>query len=397
MGVLAVLLLALAVWLVSRCWPVPAAQRQALAQLDSPVHASGRNGFAQLWLLAYDGPDAAGRERLLAEDVARWQGGLPGQRAGVSVAAERLHAVPLGAGSRCGTRGIDCLAQVRAEPQRFARVHQGHAALHARVADLAGYGHFRSPFVLAPRDVCVPLPALLPLMDPGSAHALAFVQGDHAAGLAGICATLLAGRRLVHGSDALVTSVLGAALVETQARLLSEMLAELPAGQPLPPACHAALQPMGVDEQDLCPALRGEFALSTPALDAESARLPWNGLVFDVQATRLCMAPHYAWACGSAARQALAEDRPLEVPPAPPQGIECLSNILGCRLAAIAFPAIQPYAARSQDAAAMLRLVAAQCWLRQQPGPRAQALSHLPAEMRSATRVPELGPDGLSL
>jgi hypothetical protein len=42
----------------------------------------------------------------------------------------------------------------------------------------------------------------------------------------------------------------------------------------------------------------------------------------------------------------------------------------------------------------MLRLVAAQRWLRQQADPPAQALPRLPASMRSSARTPVLSPDG---
>jgi len=45
----------------------------------------------------------------------------------------------------------------------------------------------------------------------------------------------------------------------------------------------------------------------------------------------------------------------------------------------------------------MLRLVAAQRWLRQQPGEASVALERLPEALRSPTRAPVLSDDGLWL
>src|SRR3546814_12001655 len=51
-------------------------------------------------------------------------------------------------------------------------------------------------------------------------------------------------------------------------RLLAQMLAELPAGHPLPVACEAALAPVSVGELSICEAMRGEYASSAAANDA---------------------------------------------------------------------------------------------------------------------------------
>ena len=48
-------------------------------------------------------------------------------------------------------------------------------------------------------------------------------------------------------------------------------------------------------------------------------------------------------------------------------------------------------------AAAMIRLLGAQRWLRQQAGPADEALARLPAQWRSDTRMPQLSADGRHL
>lgn len=71
--------------------------------------------------------------------------------------------------------------------------------------------------------------------------------------------------------------------------------------------------------------------------------------------------------------------------------------MLGCVLTEIAAPAYPAYASRAQDAAAMLRLLLAQRWLRQQAGDALDALQRLPAQLRSPTRAPQLSADGRRL
>ncbi|MDA4543853.1 hypothetical protein NY997_23120, partial [Escherichia coli] len=63
----------------------------------------------------------------------------------------------------------------------------------------------------------------------------------------------------------------------------------------------------------------------------------------------------------------------------------------------IAAPIYPAYSSRTQDAAAMLRLLGAQRWLRQQAGDPVDALQRLPAQFRSPVRTPRLSADGSRL
>lgn len=393
-GIGVLVLLAAGTWLAARLWPVPQAHQDALQLLRATPPVEGRSGAAALWTLGFDGMDAAGREQVLAEDLQRWQQGVAGRRPQASVAEERFPQPAITAAFGCGARGIGCLAAVRADPAAFAAAHVGHEALHARVAELSRFDHYRLPFRAYDTDLMTPLPAMRPLLDTLSGNALAHVQGDTPRALEGTCADILTGRRLVGRGDNLLFSMMGAALLEGQAHLLADLLAGLPADTALPPVCAAALQPMTVPEQSLCTAMRGEFAMGQAALRTSAQGSVLQPLVFNLARTEARFAPHYAWACDAAAMQALADDRPLREPVLPASGFDCVANALGCRLAAIGAMTMRPYADRAQDSAALLRLVAAQRWLRQQPDAPAQALQRLPASMRSPTRTPVLSADG---
>ncbi|WP_295573292.1 hypothetical protein [uncultured Stenotrophomonas sp.] len=390
------LVLAIVVWCASRMWPVPESRRQAQQRLEARLPASGDNGYALLWTLAFDDLDSRQREQALAEDLRRWKADPRGE------AGAQLHLTGLHGGLRprsaasCGPTAGNCLAQVRADPQRFIDAHAGHQQLHARLDQLADADHFVSPFPPKGEGIVVPLPTYGLMVDATSARALAYVQGDVDGALRGSCRGLQLGRRLVPGGSYLVDSLIGASLVQANAQLLADMLVELPPDHPLPPECEAAMRPVLAEEQSLCRALQGEFAMSRAVIERSGEGFG-VALLLDRGSTLARSAGNLGWACGPAALAALEADRPLLVAAPPQRDFGCLSNYLGCALTDIAAPAYPAYAARTQDAAAMVRLLAAQRWLRQQADEPVEALQRLPAQFRSPMRAPQLSADGRRL
>lgn len=393
-GVLALAVLMAMAWTLSRLWPLPEHQREQVRLLEDVRPLSGRNGFAALWTLPFDGLDPAQREAALAVDVRRWQTGPAAGTTDSSLAAER-RALTVDRESYCLPSDADCLAKLRADPQRFSVGHAGHEGLHERLDGLADMDRFDSPFRPSSIEL-IPFPRYQMVMDGSGAHALAYVRGDVAGALAGSCRSVQLGRRLMRTGGTLVDSMIGAAVVRANVRLLAGMLAELPPQQTLPPACATALQPIDVEEQSLCRAMQGEFAMNKAGIDA-GLRQRGSGLLLDREHTLGRIATNFGWACGPGSAQALAADTPVALPSQPAWDARCLANPIGCTLSDIAGPAYADYAARSQDAAAWLRLLGAQRWLRQQPDAPAQALARLPAQWRSSTRAPVLSADGRHL
>jgi len=382
-------------WLLARFWPLSAAQREQVRLLEDVQPLTGRNGFALLWTLPFDDLDSAQREQALLNDVERWRAG-PVQGMAESLLEGTQPGVKAQSGLSCGSRSAGCLARVRADRQRYIDAHAGHAGLHARQDQLADFDRFDSPFLAVADPLLMPVPPYLLLMEGGSAHALAFVQGDTAGALAGTCRSLQLGRRLMRGGGTLLDSMIGAASVQVNAQLLADMLVELPPDQSLPAVCDAALQPLSTDEQSLCRAMQGEFALNERAIEA-LLRQGATVLMLDRTQTRARIAQNFAWACGTAAERTLVEDAPAPRSWEQPWDVRCLANWIGCTLASINGPLYQQYAARNQDSAALVRLLGAQRWLRQQPDAPAQALARLPAQWRSPSRVPVLSADGRHL
>ena len=412
---LAVLVLGVAaVWLVSRMTGPGAAEREALAMIDTPSTASGRNGFAALYSLSHQVPEAE-QAPVLAEDLRRFILALPGADGSTPAWTSALQDWPRlgttapGDPDWCGLRQTGCLQRVRAAPQLYAGLLERNAAQLDRAAALAEWDHFHSPF---PPRFDTPLPAYQPLTRLVTRDAWYFVSGDVEAALAGSCAGVLQGRRLIQSGDSLIGSMIGAALVNGNATLLADMLAELPGDQRLPVQCGAAFASPLPAAEGVCQAMLAEGRYSTGAMrsqvgaavaaDAAGRKLPqWGArLLFDPERTAARMAPKFAWYCGEQARELIAQDRPLRdpTPPPSPWSLACASNPVGCILADIAAPAYVDYALRLQDADARLRTLAALLWLRERGGAiDATALAQVPAWMQSPSRPLLLDVDAGSL
>ena len=396
-------LLALAVYLVSRASGPSRAEREALALIDAPVVNAGRDGFAALYTVARDVPQAE-QAAVLAEDMRRFAAmplALDGSSPPWRSALEDwpgLAAPHEGDPGWCGLREPGCLERVRAAPQAFAGLLERHATLLERAAALVDWEHFHNPF---PARLDTPLPAYQSLTWLPTRAAWHFVNGEVDVALAGACSGALQGRRMIEAGDSLIGSMIGAALVQGNAALLAEMLAELPRGQVLPAQCDAAYAlplPLG---DGVCRTMLAEGRFATGGLRSQIAAgiaagalsqdLPeWGGkLFFDPERTAARGAPKFAWYCGAQARALVAQDRPLrDTTPLPTRwSLACVSNAVGCVLADIATPAYADYALRLQDADARLRTTAALLWLRQQPGTiDAAALAGLPGGMASPAR-----------
>lgn len=375
---LALLVLVVGVFAVSRLMGPTDAQRAALALLEADdPKPTGRNAFASLWLIEYDVPEAE-REALVQVDAERYRQaltelevheGLPmfsrASDKGFEKIPNRLDGPPY-----CGARDADCLSTVRVQREAYVQRIAWERDLLERVRALSAYDHSRSPM---PLDHRMPVPPVQRISILRTASALDFIEGRTDEALAGLCQDADTWRRLGSNTDSLILSMIGVSVIDNHARLLMDMLAELPLDHPLPAACGRAFDPQRITP-DLCPAMRGEanwtFAImKTDSLEkrSPSARL-LRPILMDIEATRARMAPTYAHGCTDGVRRALVDDTPI--PPAPGPGspwrLDCASNFMGCTLASIGAPAYMDYLARAQDAQAMLRTVDTILRLREQ-------------------------------
>lgn len=389
--------LALLVLLVSWLLPVPAAERAALLAMTTAPAAQdpAGNAFPAVWLLPYDGIDPARMQALTAQDAVRFAQRGTGPYEGSSVAEVRFPTVSAATGW-CGRTSVDCLREVRADADAVAAAHHGHDALHERIASLGRYDHYRSAFSA---DPAMRLPAFQMLLERTSLHALQHVRGNSAQALQGICEDIGSGRMLMRDSDSLIVAMVGGAMVERNARLFTDLLADLPADATLPAACQPALAAPTLAELDLCEPMRGEFAFQQAAM----AQLPavdkrW---LFDEEKTLARSAWMLSRSCSEAVRAQIGDDRPVQLAAAPDRvSLQCVANAAGCVAWDINGPSYEQYSLRLQDVGARLRLSAAMLWLRQQPrdGREVMAvLATMPAQQARAQRPLQLGDDRRSM
>ncbi|WP_369914172.1 hypothetical protein AB8810_15335 [Xanthomonas sp. NCPPB 3005] len=407
-GLGAVLLLAVALYLASRLWPVPAAQRAALAQLrQPPPPLQGPNLFVDLWLLPYAIPPAQ-RQAVLDEDLRRFRQGLAGQPLR-SAASDypRTPDWPSERVPRCSWNADDCLAKVRARPRDYAQALATQDALLARMPVPTAVSGYRTPF---PAHQEGALPAFSVLQTPQMRRALDFVEGRTDPALAGVCNDASVARVLLRGGDNVLTTTIGAAMLRGNARLFAAMLAELPAQQALPAQCAQAFAPLSVDEVSLCRPMHGEAQPLFAALDEldrtrAAPRRRWYEsmgltLLFDRARSEALVAPAYTRLCAADVRASLREDRrlaPAQMTASVGSPFACLANQFGCAMVSLPPSTVASGPQwRLQDTAAAMRLTSALLWLRAHPGtqPLPQRLAALPPELRGEQRPLQATADG---
>lgn len=413
---LALLAVVALLMLASRLWPASAMQQQARAALEQPLDWPGDNAWALLETLDHDGLDMAQRQALVDGRVRRftvWQQ----ENARLRAAGEyRQTGVPALGGQVTTWPRSDVLCERHQAEQCLDKVRQAPDAVAAalaqrqprlqRVAQLADYGHVRSPY---PGDVSMPnLHTTGALFDSLSAHALAHVQGNSDQALAGLCRDMASGRMLLTRSDSLIHAMVGNAMLVGNTQMLGQVLAELPAGHALPSTCTAALVPLQTSDLGLCRAMRMDYAISGAAI-ADSYQyemdMPGSSWLFNVDKTMDRIATGQAQGCFEPIQQQLAQDLPAVIDASVWSlwKMECPANAVGCLLTSnvAVGPGYAEFMHRAQDAAAQQRLLGALVWLREQPAltPEdiAQQLQKLPAGLVSAQRPITLSTDGRAL
>jgi len=399
-GLGVVLVLVVALFLASRLWPVPAAQRAALAQLrQPPAPLRGPNLFVDLWLLPYAVPPAR-RQAVFAEDVRRFRQARDGQPPRSAASAyPRTPDWPSERVPRCAWSDDDCLAKVRARARDYAQALAAQDALLARMPVPVPAADYRGPFASDPVRM---LPAFSVLQTPPIRRALDFAEGRVDPALAGVCNDAGLARVLLRSGDNVLTASIGAAMLRGNARLFAAMLAELPAQHTLPAQCAQAFAPLSVEEVSLCRPLRAEAQVLFAALDElgrtrgapgqrwyASMGLP---LLFDRARSEALVAPAYTRPCADDVRASLRADRrltPAQMTAPVGSAFACLANRLGCamvRLPPSTFAGTAQW--RLQDTAAAMRLTSALLWLRAHPDtrPLSQRLAALPPALRGDRR-----------
>lgn len=353
-------------------------QHEALALMRAPnEHARGeRNAFELLWLLPRDIPEAE-RAKVFAADMAAIDALHPTMGGDLDLASAHFprhvdadERMPEGCSHRPG-----CLAAVRANPETFRSALALRAPMLAELDQLGDYDHLRTPHR---SSFAAPIPEFQQTGPLQLARAaLLHVDGDTDAALTGLCHDLGAWRQLKGRNNSLIFEMITLAWLRGGVQLVADIRAELPAGQPLPAECAAALAPLVEAEHQSCDVYRAELAAWDAALDPTTmfASGPDPGLgdranafaarfVYSREHTRALQATGLAKVCATLRAPAATS--------APAPETRCsltarVFNPLGCILADVGLPDYSRYQQREQDVDALLQAHALADWLATQP------------------------------
>ncbi len=297
------------------------AQREALALMEKDYKPTqGRNAFVVFRYMQYDVPRTPelvfcthgrmGRRGCAASGLRCLRTAAP---LAEKPSAPRLAEADRDASLLCEAGAPGCLARVTAEPESVRQALATFPTMLARDRVFEQADYYWNEFPRDYRFVINESP------DPAqriwlSAYALRYVDGDHA----GAARRHLSEHRYVARRFAtavpLIASMIAIAKADGAMRLLAEMLAALPAGEPVPDECGAALRPIETADIDRCGEMAGEFAMSRSVEDELSRNgASWTDraetwLMFDARQTQAWRAEQYAQYCGDSAVRRMLDD-----------------------------------------------------------------------------------------
>jgi hypothetical protein len=391
-----------------RLRPPTPEQEKALAALQADSKPpQGRNAYPWLWFVDFDVPadqlDAAyakDRQRVLA-----WESNFkPGAGSADPIPAPRADFPSLPKMSQadrdvlCKWREADCLDKVRAHRDAVNEALARHRQRLVRDEALSGFDHVWTDMPLNP---VAPIPAFGASMGLWqTAIATTFLDGQPAQAMEAACTQVATMRRLHAHSNTLISTLIFAARLRGAVQLFVQLLAAVPADQPLPANCATAFVPVTDADVDLCPSIRAEFTLvASPEVLGKQEHW-YETPSLNAKVTRRLFAPRYSALCNVSLPQRLLSDERVAVATAPPgfDIFDVVSNSAGIILSRIAEPAFDSYLARQQDVAASLRMGALVLWLREthdHDSTLQQRLAARPAWMHfAADRHVEVTADG---
>ena len=311
-GLLLLWLVVLMLWGISRTMGPTDEELAARDLLTIAEPASGINGL-DLFNEMLDASDHEGAEVIAAEDAQHF----------------------------CSASRPDCVARVRSEPDRYRDLIDRYSALIEQAERLATADHLTMGFV--PGEM-LSLKELRLAELPATAQAARFVAGDIDGAMDAACKQATAWIRLSERSNQRAAGFMaGYFATGLYGRLVTEFLAELPPGHPLPDRCDALGQPPVQASQKLCNIVRGEYRMLAATLEdlentqreVAAAERSWPfGTITGFRADAILdmAAPYYSQWCEPDMLAAIEADDPSPPRRDPPSmwQLRCLSNHTGC-------------------------------------------------------------------
>lgn len=279
-------------------------------------------------------------------------------------------------------KGQSCLDEVNKNKEKISEILKKSTGEIAHIEKITNYRSHYSPFEMH-------MVGALPSVSAGESmmrvqRAMLFLEGEENAAIEKVCGDIAAFRSIGTNSDTLVISMVSQAYVRNRLSLLADMLIRTDSTASLPQACSLALEPIVVEENMLCNAMRGEFKLvenfdvwlsdntAENVSSADRVKQRTANFFYDHQRTIELSAPRYAVLCSREAQIAASKNTVFNVSEVlDTQGSICklperVSNAYGCQFLDVAMASYESYLSRKLDQSAQITAMQTLLWLRDQ-------------------------------
>lgn len=239
----------------------------AIMSVPLPPIAADKNAFGEIWLFAYDIPDAD-KAKVMAADIKHYSRFHDDMKYG-STAEGKYPKFEDSENLLCKPKQQDCIEKIRSNPEKYSQFFVKNEKLVNKANALTRFRISRSEFK---PEVFTPLPNFAePFNWQLTTAAYWHVQGKHVEAIDLACRSAISWRSMAENSHGLIDQMVGQSFYASTSGLLSELLSETPGDSVLTPSCNEAYQPVAPKKFPICHSMQLEFQTMENATDGVEA------------------------------------------------------------------------------------------------------------------------------
>ena len=253
------------------------AGKKAVTIMSAPLPpiAADKNAFGEIWLFAYDIPDAE-KAKVMTADINYYSKFHDDMKYG-SAADGKYPKFEDSEDLLCKPKQQDCIEKIRSNPEKYKQFFAKHEKLVNKANALTRFKISRSEF--SP-NVFTPIPNFgEPFNWQLTTASYWHVQGKQAEAIDLACRSAISWRSMAENSHGLIDQMVGQSFYSSVSLLLSELLSETPKETTLPASCAEAYRPVATAKFPICHSMKIEFqTLLNATDDVERGELSTSGL-----------------------------------------------------------------------------------------------------------------------
>ncbi|MGH8049317.1 MAG: hypothetical protein ACREPB_01505 [Arenimonas sp.] len=245
------------------------AGKKAVAIMSAPLPpiAADKNAFSEIWLFAYDIPEAD-KTKIMAADIKHYLNFHDDMKYGSS-AEGKYPKFEDGENLLCKPKQESCIGQIRSNKEKYEQFFAKNEKLVNKASAITKFRISRSEFR---PHIYTPL-ANFPEVFNWQLTTAAYwhVQGKHVEGIDLACRTAASWRSMAQNSHGLIDQMVGQSFYSSVTALTSELLSETPPELDLPASCTEAYLPVVSRKFPICHSMKIEFQTLLNATESVAA------------------------------------------------------------------------------------------------------------------------------